>query len=372
VNPPQPTATPGEDPASTVSEFWNSFEELFGRKSDQVAESGGPALTWKEIADKFDIKERTLSDWRNKRILPSNSASLIKVAVYLGGHERDWRTLWRDAHAAHQGALAASRQSLAEPDGTADRVQAKAPEQQLEDTGEPAVPEMTSSYLAVNGTRTGKGRPARRPFSRRVRLAALTVAIAAAILTIAAVVAERSSDAPVFTNGQCRDWAVERAPVHSAPVSGDETGYIVNAGQMVTGSCQYFIDNNGDSGSGHWFMQVTYSGPNDNLGYGYIWIQQLAYGSSHSCDRDGYNGSSGYHSYDINSGACQLIPLSQGGRSAHRFRSRASVPGGPRRRQCRIRPHSRSADDVLAGGKRLLLGGEILICRLGGLACGEM
>jgi hypothetical protein len=41
------------------------------------------------------------------------------------------------------------------------------------------------------------------------------------------------------------------------------------------------------------------------------------------------------------------------------------VPGGPRRRQCRIRPHSQSADDVLAGGERLLLGEEILIYGLG-------
>jgi hypothetical protein len=305
----QPTAAAGEDPASAVSEFWNSLEELFDRKNEQLAESGKPAMTWKELAEKFGINERTLSGWKTGRLLPSGSRPLIKVAVDLGGREKDWLARWRSANAAYQKALTASRQSPAEPDGTTGHVQVEAPEPKLEERGDPAEPELPVSHPAVNGTRTGTGRSAWRPFSRRFRLAAITVAIAALIPANVAVVAERSSGAPAFTNGQCRDWAIGRAPVHSAPVGGDETGYTVNAGQMVTGSCQYFTDDNGDSGNGNWYMQVTYSGPNDSSGYGYVWIQQLAYGSSHSCDRDGYNGSSGYHSHDINSGACQLIPL---------------------------------------------------------------
>jgi hypothetical protein len=133
-----------------------------------------------------------------------------------------------------------------------------------------------------------------------------TAAIVATALAIIVVVADLSRTVPEFTDGQCKDVATGRAPVHSAPVGGEETGYIVGAGQAVSGPCRYFIDNTGDPGNGHWFMQVTYTSPNSRYGYGYIWVQQLAYGSSHSCDRDGYNGSSGYHAYAINSDACLL------------------------------------------------------------------
>ena len=136
----RPTAAAGEDPASAVSKFWNSLEELFDRRNEQLAESGKPAGTWKELAEKFGINERTLSGWRTGRILPSGSRPLIKVAVDLGGQEKDWLARWRYANAAHQEALTASRQSPAEPDSTAGHVQVEAPEPQLEDRGEPTEP----------------------------------------------------------------------------------------------------------------------------------------------------------------------------------------------------------------------------------------
>ena len=33
-----------------------------------------------------------------------------------------------------------------------------------------------------------------------------------------------------------------------------------------------------------WYMQVNYIGPNNNRGYGYIWVQRLNFGSLHLCD----------------------------------------------------------------------------------------
>jgi hypothetical protein len=304
-------APPGGESAQTVSNFWYSFEGLLLGFNERRIESGKPALTWRELADKFDINDRTLSDWKTKRIVPASSAPLVKAAVFLGGREEDWRARWRAANNAHE-TLVTSRRSLTDdPDCTADHVQVMASAPSLEGTGGPAVPGSIDSHPPMNDTHTGTGKPIRPSFSGRFRLVALTVTIAAAVLTmvlaVLAVTAKPSPEMPGFADGQCQDVARARAPVHSAPVEGDETGYIAVNGQTVTGPCRYFIDESGDSGNGRWFMQVTDSGPNSSYGYGYIWVQQLAYGSSHSCDRDGYNGSSGYHSYAINSDVCLLI-----------------------------------------------------------------
>src|SRR5271154_5526566 len=304
------TAAAGGDPAQTVSNFWYSFEGLLLGFNERRAESGKPALTWKDLADKFDVNDRTLSDWRTKRIVPAGSAPLVKAAVFLGGREEDWKARWRAANTAH-GTLVASRRSLTEPACPADHAQVMASESSLTGTSEPGVPGSIDSRPSENDAHAGTGGPTRPSFSGRFRLAVLTVTVVAAVLTmvliVIAVAAKPSPGVPGFIDGQCQDVASARAPVHSAPVGGDETGHIAVTGQTVTGTCRYFIDDSGDAGNGSWFMQVTDSGPNSSYGYGYIWVQQLAYGSSHSCDRDGYNGSSGYHPYAINSDACLLI-----------------------------------------------------------------
>ena len=76
-------AAPDEDPVQIVNEFWDSFKALFSRYNQQVTTAGKPPLTWKELADKVDISDRTLSDWHSKRILTPNSSSLVDAAVFL-------------------------------------------------------------------------------------------------------------------------------------------------------------------------------------------------------------------------------------------------------------------------------------------------
>ena len=114
--PPPPPAEPDEDPARIVNEFWVLFEELFSRYNERRAKGGKPPLTWKELADKIDVSDRTFSDWRNKRTVPLNPAPLVRAAVILGGRQEDWQARWRKARDAHE-RLVANRQSQPRPGG---------------------------------------------------------------------------------------------------------------------------------------------------------------------------------------------------------------------------------------------------------------
>src|SRR5438045_2797165 len=92
-----PLAASGEDPEQIVNEFWVAFGDLLGRYNQQLAATGESPLRWRELAEAVNISDRTFSDWRNKRIVPSNPAPLVKAAVFLGGRQEDWQIRWRKA-----------------------------------------------------------------------------------------------------------------------------------------------------------------------------------------------------------------------------------------------------------------------------------
>lgn len=112
-SPPPPVET-GEGPSQIVNEFWDAFERLFTRYNERLASAGEPRLTWKELAENFAISDRTLSDWRNKRTIPSNPASLVKAATFLGGAKEEWHPRWRKARDAHE-RLLTDRQARRKP-----------------------------------------------------------------------------------------------------------------------------------------------------------------------------------------------------------------------------------------------------------------
>jgi hypothetical protein len=111
---PPPPAETGEGPSQIVNEFWDAFERLFTRYNERLASAEEPRLTWKELAENFAISDRTLSDWRNKRTIPSNPASLVKAATFLGGAKEEWHARWRKARDAHE-RLLADRQARRKP-----------------------------------------------------------------------------------------------------------------------------------------------------------------------------------------------------------------------------------------------------------------
>lgn len=52
----------------------------------------------------------------------------------------------------------------------------------------------------------------------------------------------------------------------------------------VTGNCTY-VDNPYVGSDGHWFMRVALA----SGGVGYIWVQRLAFGAHHQCNKEGAN-----------------------------------------------------------------------------------
>ncbi len=111
---PPPSTQTGAGPSQIVNEFWDSFERLFTRYNERLASAGEPRLTWKELAENFAISDRTLRDWRRKRTIPSNPASLVKAATFLGGAKEEWHARWRKARDAHE-RLLADRQARRKP-----------------------------------------------------------------------------------------------------------------------------------------------------------------------------------------------------------------------------------------------------------------
>ena len=96
----------------------------------------------------------------------------------------------------------------------------------------------------------------------------------------------------------CVDYAIAQpTAVHLNPSEGSLLIKFKNAGDEVTGTCQYY----NNSSEHRWYMQVfVTTGPNQPYPIGYIWVQRLSYGSSHTCDDDG-------HAYSIGSSNCPLI-----------------------------------------------------------------
>ncbi len=103
--------------------------------------------------------------------------------------------------------------------------------------------------------------------------------------------------------GSCQDWAIAQpTPVHYYPWDSSPTVEFLNSGAHVTGIC-YFLDNITEN---RWYMQVYYSGPGNDAGYGFIWVQRLSLGSEHICVIG--NGAT----YYIGSSECPLDPTATG------------------------------------------------------------
>jgi len=99
-------------------------------------------------------------------------------------------------------------------------------------------------------------------------------------------------------NGPCFDTTnAQPTPLHFSPSESSPTVKYLPRSHQVTGSCVYW-DNLSEN---RWYMQVNYIGPDNNGGYGYIWIQRLGFGSLHLCDLN-----SDLNLFPIGSGTCPL------------------------------------------------------------------
>lgn len=113
-------------------------------------------------------------------------------------------------------------------------------------------------------------------FLRRLRLIGMALVLAAGL----GVGAFATATPALAANGPCYDITNSQpTPLHYSWSSTSQTVKFLNNGYTVTGTCNY-IDNVNEN---HWYMQVNYIGPNNNGGYGYIWVQRLDYGSAHNC-----------------------------------------------------------------------------------------
>ena len=112
----------------------------------------------------------------------------------------------------------------------------------------------------------------------------LSTAGLACALAAGTVGAAVSSATPALASGPCRDAAIAQpTPMHHNASDSSETVKFLNAGTAVSGTCTY-IENDSEQ---RWYMQVDYTGPGNNNGYGYIWIQRLSYGSQFQCEDGG-------------------------------------------------------------------------------------
>jgi hypothetical protein len=128
---------------------------------------------------------------------------------------------------------------------------------------------------------------------RRVEAAGLACVLAAGLAVGASAFAATPA---LAANGPCTDVAIAQpTAVHWTTSEASQTVKFLNDGSIVTGPCDY-INNTSEN---HWYMRVNYTGPNNNNGYGYIWVQRLYWGSVHQCDFDGTI-------YNIPSSACHL------------------------------------------------------------------
>jgi hypothetical protein len=135
-------------------------------------------------------------------------------------------------------------------------------------------------------------------FLRQLRVAGLACALIAGlgVGATAATTALTAASASA-ANGPCVDITnAQPTPLHFDPSASSPTVKFLNSNYLVTGNCNY-RDNLSEN---RWYMQVNYIGPNNNGGYGYIWVQRLDYGSEHLCALNDF------FTYPIGSGTCPL------------------------------------------------------------------
>lgn len=129
---------------------------------------------------------------------------------------------------------------------------------------------------------------------RKLRHIAGVLTLTAATMFGAGLVAAGPASA---TDGNCGDNTIAQpTPVHSRPTDTSPTIKFKNQNEWVTGTCVYFSHQDPDGQ--HWFMTVYLGGG----GFGYIWIQRLAFGQYHLCDDDGNTYTIGQNS------RCPLTP----------------------------------------------------------------
>jgi hypothetical protein len=127
-------------------------------------------------------------------------------------------------------------------------------------------------------------------------LLAITCLLAAAIVGANTAAATPAAAAPASASNPCSDLTIyEPTPVHANPA--DDSGVIKTLPKDygVTGPCIYIANS---FSFGHWFMQVALA----SGGYGYIWVQRLAFGSHHQCNK-------GTAVQPIPSAQCELFGL---------------------------------------------------------------
>ena len=148
-------------------------------------------------------------------------------------------------------------------------------------------------------------------------------------------------------------------PVHLLPAADSLVIKFKHPGNRVTGTCQYYNNRS----EHHWYMQVfVTTGPNQPYYSGYIWVQRLSYGSTHTCNDDG-------HTHSVGSGNCPLIwrsppsdrcrgltaPESVGRRCAQLRESGADLALGPRLVHGALAFWMQTTGAVLVAIKRLSL-----------------
>src|SRR5579859_5546675 len=110
-------------------------------------------------------------------------------------------------------------------------------------------------------------------FLRGLRLIGLAGILAAGLGT---GVTMATAPQALAANGPCFDTTrAQPTPLHFSPSASSRTVKFLPNDHLVTGSCIYW-DNRSEN---RWYMQVNYIGPNNNGGYGYVWVQRLNFGS---------------------------------------------------------------------------------------------
>ena len=107
----------------------------------------------------------------------------------------------------------------------------------------------------------------------------------------------------------CYDHTIAQpTAVHKGPEESTETVEFLNAGEKVTSSDCFYVEDTHDVVNGipeqRWYMAVNYDGHHNNDGFGYIWVQRLSYGSQHDCAYSGHTHP--IHPVPVPTGDCAL------------------------------------------------------------------
>jgi hypothetical protein len=121
--------------------------------------------------------------------------------------------------------------------------------------------------------------------NRLTRALAAASAVAAVLVPLGTLGSTPAQAAPACSGNlcpglpiQCFDFAKPNPTnVRSLPSDGSNSPIIaqLSPNTAVTGDCRYY----NNTSEGRWYMEIIRS----NGGYGYIWVQELKYGSDHNC-----------------------------------------------------------------------------------------